>query len=225
MAFMTNPKFNSVITHFKEVADENKAEKMASYMRNHFVFFGIPTPMRRACYKELLKQDKKSKEIDWHFLDVCWEDEHRDCQYLVVDYLTTMKSFLVFEDISKIETYVRSKQWWDSIDGLDKIIGHIGLTDKRVDKLMLKWSQDKDFWLRRLAIDHQLGRKEKTNVQLLENIVVVNFGNQEFFINKAIGWALREFSKTNPEWVRHFLEKYKNQLSPLSYREASKYIG
>jgi 3-methyladenine DNA glycosylase AlkD len=93
-----------------------------------------------------------------------------------------------------------------------------------VDELMLKWSVDEDFWVRRVAIDHQLGRKEKTNTDLLEKILTNNFGSKEFFINKAIGWALRDYSKTNPDWVRYFIGKYKNKMDKLSIREGSKYI-
>ena len=89
---------------------------------------------------------------------------------------------------------------------------------------MLEWSKDKDFWIRRIAIDHQLGRKEKTNTELLEKIIINNFGSDEFFINKAIGWALRDYSKTNPEWVKDFINKYKSKMDKLSIKEASKYI-
>ena len=89
---------------------------------------------------------------------------------------------------------------------------------------MLRWSKDQDFWLRRIAIDHQLGRKEKTNTKLLEKIIVNNFGSKEFFINKAIGWALRDYSKTNPKWVENFINTYQNQMNHLSIKEASKYL-
>ena len=89
---------------------------------------------------------------------------------------------------------------------------------------MIEWSKDEDFWIRRIAIDHQLTRKEKTNAELLEKIIINNFGSDEFFINKAIGWSLRDYSKTNPQWVRNFIEKYKGQMDKLSIIEASKYI-
>jgi len=89
---------------------------------------------------------------------------------------------------------------------------------------MLKWSTDDDIWLRRIAIDHQNGRKDKTNTVLLEKILINNLGTDEFFINKAIGWSLREYSKTNPEWVRAFVDKNRNKMSNLSIREASKYL-
>ena len=89
---------------------------------------------------------------------------------------------------------------------------------------MLEWSLDDDFWVRRVAIDHQLCRKEKTNTELLEKILVNNFGSDEFFINKAIGWSLRDYSKTNPEWVRAFVEKHAVRMAKLSVKEAGKYI-
>lgn len=89
---------------------------------------------------------------------------------------------------------------------------------------MLKWSKDKNIWLRRVSIDHQLLRKEKNDTELLEKIIVNNFGSNEFFINKAIGWALRDYSKTNKEWVSNFIKKYNNNLSSLSIREGSKYL-
>ena len=112
----------------------------------------------------------------------------------------------------------------DTIDGLDRIVGNIAFFDERINNLMLEWSTDDDFWVRRIAIDHQLCRKDKTNTQLLEKILVNNFGSSEFFINKAIGWSLRDYSKTNPDWVRNFVETYKDKMDKLSIREASKYL-
>ena len=89
---------------------------------------------------------------------------------------------------------------------------------------MLAWSVDDDLWLRRIAIDHQLLRKDQTDTALLEEIIVANLGQQEFFINKAIGWALRDYSKTDPGWVRAFIGRHRDGLAPLSVREASKYL-
>lgn len=89
---------------------------------------------------------------------------------------------------------------------------------------MLNWSEDDDFWVLRIAIDHQLCRKLDTNAELLEKILVNNFGSSEFFINKAIGWSLRDYSKSNPEWVRGFIERYRDKMNPLSLKEASKYL-
>ena len=217
-------KYLEIKKLFEEQSDEENAISMSKYMRNLFKFYGIPTPKRKAIYKDFLKEEKKSKKIDWDFLDKCYEDEHREFQYLVSDYLIAMNAFLTYEDIPKIKKYIKSKQWWDTIDFLDRVIGEIGLRDNRVDDLMLDWSKDDDFWIRRIAIDHQLCRKEKTNTELLEKIIDSNFGSDEFFINKAIGWALRDYSKTNPLWVKEFLNKYQDKMDNLSIKEASKYI-
>ncbi len=217
-------KYLEIKRKFEEIEDRENAISMAKYMRNLFLFYGISTPKRKAVYKDFLKEEKKLEKIDWKFLDQCYQDSHREFQYFVCDYLLAMKDYLTYEDIPKIKQYIIRKEWWDTIDCFDAVIGEIGLRDSRVDKLMLVWSKEKDFWLRRIAIDHQLNRKEKTNKELLEKIIVNNLGSSEFFINKAIGWSLREYSKTNPTWVKELIDKYKDKLDKLSIREASKYI-
>lgn len=191
-------KYLEIKKLFEQNEDKENALAMAKYMRNLFEFYGLATPKRKKLYKDFLKEEKKNKKVDWDFLDKCYLDSHREFQYLVSDYLITMNNYLTYDDIPKIKKYVKIKQWWDTIDFLDRVIGEIGLKDNRVDDLMLEWSCDNDFWVRRIAIDHQLCRKEKTNTELLEKILVNNFGSDEFFINKAIGWALRDYSKTNP---------------------------
>ena len=217
-------KYLNIKQKFEENKNEKQAISMKKYMRNLFDFYGIQTPKRKALYKDFLKEEKKAKTIDWNFLDECYNDPHREFQYLVYDYLLALNDYLTYEDIPKIRKYVKTKQWWDTIDFLDKVIGNIGLKDSRVDDEMLKWSKDDDFWIRRLAIDHQLGRKEKTNAELLKQIIINNLGSDEFFINKAIGWSLRDYSKTNPKWVKEFISKYKDKMDKLSIKEASKYI-
>ena len=217
-------KYEMVKAAFEEKSDTEHAVKMSAYMRDKFEFYGIPTPVRKAVYKEFLKAEKKNGVVDWEFLDMCYEDKHREFQYLVMDYLVTMRKFLTFDDVPHIVKYIKTKQWWDTIDGLDRIVGNIAFVDSRINDLMLEWSVDEDFWIRRIAIDHQLCRKEKTNAELLEKIIVNNFGSDEFFINKAIGWSLRDYSKFNPDWVRDFIDRHKDEMSSLSIKEASKYI-
>lgn len=209
---------------FKEAGDAKEAARKGAYMRNRFEFYGLPAPKRRKIYQSVITEAKKRKGIDWDFLDKCWGKKHREFQYFVLDYLSAMERYLTYADVPMLERYARSKQWWDSIDGLDRIIGNIAFTDARINDLMLKWSVDDDFWVRRIAIDHQLLRKGKTDTNLLERILVNNFGSKEFFINKAIGWSLRDYSKTNPDWVRAFINRHGSVMNPLSIREASKYI-
>ena len=208
--------------------NEEQAEKMSAYMLNKFKHIGIRTPERRkifrAFFKEYKKEQEKSEKINWDFINNCWKNEYRELQYSALDYLQAVKDILTDKDIPKLKTLALSKSWWDTIDYFDMIIGGIALKYPKVNDTILKWSTDENIWLRRIAIDHQLLRKEKTNAELLEKIIKNNFGQTEFFINKAIGWALRDYSKTNPKWVRDFIEKNKDKMAKLSIKEGSKYI-
>ncbi|EWM53670.1 DNA alkylation repair protein [Ruminococcus flavefaciens] len=217
-------KFNVITELFKQSKDSEKASAMSAYMKNKFDFYGIPSPERKELCKDFIKSEKAAKGIDWELLDKCYEDNHREMQYLVYDYLLAMKKYLSYEDIDKIKTYITAKSWWDTIDFLCKVIGDIGLRDNRVGRMMIDWSKSDNIWLKRTAIQHQLTYKDKTNTELLEEIIQNCLDTDEFFVNKAIGWALREYSKTSPEWVKVFITKYQNELSSLSIKEASKYI-
>ena len=208
--------------NFEKRAKEDNAIQMAKYLRNQFVFYGLKSPARRDAYHQILKDEKK--QIDWDLLDQAWNDKHREMQYFVCDYLLAMEKYVSYDDLFKIEHYVRTKQWWDTIDSLMKLYGYVGLKDQRVDQLMLDWSKDPDKWVRRVAIEHQLLRKDRINTALLSQILENNLESDEFFINKAIGWALRDYSKTNPEWLSDFIDGNYNHLAKLSITEGSKYL-
>lgn len=209
---------------FEKAQNPDNAMHMAKYLRNQFEFYGIQSVPRNQIEKAFLKQARKNKTVEWQELNKIWSDPHREMQYFVCDYLIRMQKFISFDDLNKVEKYVRSKQWWDTIDSLIKVYGKIGLRDSRVNQLMLTWSKDSDFWVRRLAIEHQLLRKDKMNQKLLQTIIENNLNSKEFFINKAIGWALRDYSKTNPSWVSDFIDHNQEGLSSLSIREGSKYL-
>lgn len=216
--------YKDLFSNMEERKNNDRAIKMSAYMRNQFEFLGIPTPERNKLSKEFFKEAKKETQVDWDFINLCWEKHYREYQYVAVNYLVLMQKYLTPMDVPKLKKLALDKSWWDTIDVLDKVIGNIALSYSEVNDVLLEWSLDDNFWLRRIAIDHQLLRKQKTNTELLEKIIVNNIGQTEFFINKAIGWSLRDYSKVNPEWVRDFIERYKGKLSPLSTREASKYI-
>ena len=136
-----------------------------------------------------------------------------------------MQSYLKDSDLPKLEQLVVTKSWWDTVDILDRIVGSLVYDKPEMEKLILQWSLSDNIWLRRVAIDHQLLRKEKTDVQLMEKVLLNNLDQTEFFINKAIGWVLRDYSKTNPDWVARFIEKNKERMADLSIKEASKYLS
>lgn len=206
-------------------ADPLKAKKMAAYMKNQFLFYGIPSPNRKALYKDFLKEEKIKKIVDWALLDQCFEDEHREFQYFACDYLVALAFYIPFEELDRIKAYIQKGNWWDTTDALDQVIGKIGLRDTRIKQAMILWSRSDELWIKRAAIDHQLLYKEKTDTQLLETILLNGLGSNEFFINKAIGWALRQYSKTNPRWVESFIKQHHTALSSLIIKEASKYLA
>ena len=216
--------FNKLYEEMIRHKNEEQAQKMSKYMLNKFEYIGIKTPERREIFKIFFKEYKNEEKIDWEFVNKCWEKKYRECQYIAADYLKNMKDKLTIDDIPKLKQLILKKSWWDTIDNLDMTIGTLALKDSNVNKILLEWSIDENIWLRRIAIDHQLLRKEKTNTELLEKILKNNLGQAEFFINKAIGWALRDYSKTNPEWVKNFIEKNRENMAKLSIKEASKYL-
>ena len=209
---------------FEENQDPKRAAQMKRYMRNKFDFYGYQSVARKAVYHQDLLLEKHQHTIDWQLLKQAWLDSHREMQYFACDYLIALEKYLQFEDLDKIRQFVEEKSWWDTIDSLIKPIGKLGLRDSRVDKVMLEWSRDSNFWLRRVAIEHQLLRKKNMNAKLLNTILENNLGQEEFFINKAIGWALRDYSKTDPTWVQGFIQTHQDEMASLSIKEGSKYL-
>ena len=216
--------FNKLYEEMIQHKNEEQAQRMSKYMLNKFEYIGIKTPERRKIFKNFFKEYKNGEKIDWEFVNKCWENKYREFQYVGADYLKNMKDKLTINDIPKFKRLILEKSWWDTIDNLDMTIGALALKDSNVNKILLEWSLDENIWLRRIAIDHQLLRKEKTDIELLEKILKNNLEQTEFFINKAIGWALRDYSKTNSEWVKNFIEKNKENMAKLSIKEASKYL-
>ena len=216
--------FNKLYEEMIQHKNEEQARQMSKYMLNKFEYIGIKTPERRKIFKNFFKEYKNEEKIDWEFVNKCWENKYREFQYVAADYLKNMKDKLTRDDIPKFKQLILKKSWWDTIDNLDMTIGALALKDSNVNKILLEWSLDENIWLRRIAIDHQLLRKEKTNTELLEKILKNNLGQTEFFINKAIGWALRDYSKISPEWVKNFIEENKENMAKLSIKEASKYL-
>ena len=212
-----------LLENLKAVANPDDAGAMKAYMKNKFEFLGVKTPARRKLAKAFFKQQTDSA-IDWNFINEAWNNPYRELQYAALDYLEIRKKLLTPSDLPRLKKLAQTKSWWDTIDFLDRLVGSIIARFPETKEIILAWSCDEDIWLRRLAINHQLLRKEETDTELLENILVNNLGQTEFFINKAIGWALRDYSKTNPDWVRDFIERYRAEMVALSIREGSKYL-
>ena len=215
--------YDKIFAELEKHKDAKQGEKMSAYMRNLFPFLGIPKPKLKALEKSFFAGLNTTK-LEWNFVNACWEKNPREAQYLALDYLKTKVKKLTKDDLPTLKTLIVTKSWWDTVDTIDAFVGSLVLKNPELEKEMLLWSQSDNVWLRRTAINFQQEYKDKTLVELLEQIIVNNFGSKEFFVNKAIGWSLREYSKTNPSWVRAFLKRHSNKLDKLSFREAGKYL-
>lgn len=218
-----NMEAQMLLKELQNLANADDARAMKAYMRSRFEFLGVKTPARRKAAKAFFKKHGGA-DIDWRFVRQAWEHPFREMQYAALDYLETRKNLLRPGDLPQLKKLAQTKSWWDTIDFLDRLAGGIIAGFPETRPVILQWSRDEDIWLRRLAIDHQLLRKDQTDQHLLEQILVNNLSQTEFFINKAIGWVLRDYSKTNPEWVKNFIRQHHGKMAPLSIREASKYL-
>lgn len=205
--------------------DDVQSQQMAAYMRDQFAFLGIRTPVRRQVAKSALTEAKKSGRIDWSFVELCWASDFREHHYLAIDYLLTMSAHLKKADLPKIEQLLLVDPWWDTVDALSGVVAKMVLQEPTLKSDMSRWSTADSIWLRRSAIIHQLLLKEQTDTDLLRLILLNNLGTKEFFINKAIGWSLRDYAKTDAHWIERFLAGYSERMASLSIKEAKKYFN
>lgn len=204
------------------VKDDGKSIQMSAYMRNLFPFLGVQkTPLRKVI-SEFVREDKSV--LDWEIVKDLWDEEYREYQYVAMDYINVRKKLLTEADFEILYELIITKSWWDTADELSSYVGYLSDSTKISRAKVLEWSTDENMWIRRTAIICQRGLKEKTDPELLKSAILNNLGSDEFFINKGIGWALREYSKINKTWVADFIKNHRLQLSNLSIREGSKYI-
>jgi 3-methyladenine DNA glycosylase AlkD len=212
--------------HFESNRNPVLAEPMAKYMKNLFPFLGIKKPERTQLLRIYYGQTGILKEPfnrDW--VRNLWEQEEREYQYVALDYMERSLKKLDGQHITLLEWLITTKSWWDTVDTLaTKSVGAVVKKSPEVISENIEgWAYGDHLWLRRSAILFQLKYKAETNESLLYRYIAQNEDSKEFFIQKAIGWVLREYSKTNPDSVRQFIGSHK--LSPLSVREGSKYLG
>ncbi len=219
---MTPRKFVlAVQLKLENLADPQLAEPMAAYMKNHFDFLGIKSPVRQAATKQLLMAQKE------HVIEsarALWKLPKREYQYVACELLTRNAKYLTANEMDDVLDLVVQKSWWDSVDSLHKTVGSLVLRFPKFGRRMDTLSLHKNMWLRRTAIIHQLSFAEQTNAERLLRICLENAHDQEFFIRKAIGWALRQYAHHDPQTVREFLKQHGNTFSGLSRREASKHL-
>ena len=209
-------------TEYNKKRKIENAIPMAKYMKNLFSFYGIKAEQRRAIFKEVCKANKN--ELSHNFREIAWElfnKEFRELQYCGIEILIKyFKNNYQREDIKLIEKLLVTNSWWDSVDTIAKYILGEYLCEfpEETEKVIERFSNSKNMWLNRSAIIFQLGYKKNTNYELLFSECEKHSKSKEFFIQKAIGWALREYGSTNPSLVINFVNA--SQLKPLSKKEA-----
>lgn len=211
---------------FSQHANPELAREQAAYLKNQFTFFGIKKPERAKLEAPLIKQVKITNTRELHQLvQTLWALPERDYQYTALAVLQKFHKLWIPETLALFETLIRTKSWWETVD--DLAANHVGKLIQKYPQLVTAmdiWASDQNFWIRRVAILHQLRYKNKTDQERLFTYCRAQAHEKEFFIRKAIGWALREYSKSNPSAVAHFVHEHAEKLSPLSLREAKKYL-
>jgi 3-methyladenine DNA glycosylase AlkD len=202
------------------------AVTMQKYMKNNFFFLGIKTYNRRAILKN--NYHKHQDEVKNNFRSISWElfqKKEREFHQCAIDiFVKEIKKKYVLEDIQLIEKILITNSWWDSVDTIAKYLlgGYLNYFPKETMTVIERFSNSKNLWLNRSAIIFQLSYKEKTNFDLLKSECEKHKDSKEFFIQKAIGWSLRDYSRLNPDGVLEFVNSTK--LKPLSKREAIRNI-
>lgn len=210
---------------FRSAADPANAVFQKAYMRDQFDFFGLKTETRREitknCFREMPFDNYEALEPAVKEL---WQFPQREYQYAGQELLVHHKKLWTKNTVKLIEYCIVHKSWWDTVDYLNSYgSGHyFQKYPEAREKISATWNRSDNIWLNRSSLLFQLKYKDKTDTQLLAKYILHLAGSKEFFIQKAIGWVLREYSKTDPVWVRDFIRS--NRLATLSAKEGSKYI-
>jgi 3-methyladenine DNA glycosylase AlkD len=217
---------NNLQTTLESHRNPTKAAPMAAYMKDKFPFLGLPRTELEPLVKPLLKEVKPF--VNTNFLHqsalLLWKLREREYQYVAISLLSKYTRQASAKTLELLEKLVVQKSWWDTVDSLASLVGKLVWQFPEWTQIIETYSTHENFWLRRIALLYQLNYREKTDQMRLFRYCAANAEEKEFFIRKAIGWALREYAKTNPNAVRGFLSKYKYLLASLSVSEASKYL-
>jgi 3-methyladenine DNA glycosylase AlkD len=220
-----HPYTTSLQNLLEKNADPTQAPAMKKYMRDQFEYLGIKSPLMKELMKDFITTNglPPVKELDV-ILRELWSLPQREFQYATVGFLGRREKELPSSFIKTIEYLIVTKSWWDTVDTISG--GTLGVHFHRYpdvrEKSLAKWRKSDNFWLRRACILFQLNYKQETDFPLLCEIISENLDSREFFINKAIGWALRQYARTDPKAVKKFVKA--TPLHPLSRREAMKHL-
>jgi 3-methyladenine DNA glycosylase AlkD len=216
-----------LIDGYGAARDPVQATAMRAYLRDQFPFLGIRMARRRELSRAVLNGAGPVAGAELREVALaCWQLPEREYQYFACDLLRRHARLCGPDLLSTLNTLIVQKSWWDTVDALAAhVVGPIVAGYPATVSTMDEWSADENLWLARTAILHQLTYKDRTDPARLFRYCSALAGHRDFFIRKAIGWALREYAKTDPAAVRQFVAVQRARLAPLSVREALKNVG
>lgn len=208
-------------------ADPERSPAMAAYMKTEMPFYGVASPVRKPIAREIAGRfPARSSDEYWANVLALWCLSHREEKYLAIDYALSFKKLITFEQLDLYRRMIQEGAWWDFVDVIaSDLVGRVVLDHReRMRPVLEEWIDHDDMWLRRTALLAQLRHKTATDEAMLFDFCQRRAHEKEFFIRKAIGWALREYARVNPDAVRGFLRDHEAHLSGLSRREAAKHL-
>ena len=214
---------------FKPAADPARAVQMKAYLLDQFEFLGLQAPVRRLAVRDIGQWVRPSSDTLLHAAALLWEKPQREYRYTAVDLLRKHSRMLSVADLPALRVLLLRDAWWDTVDGLSAVMAdilHRALLQKSHAAVEMDvWLQDANHWVRRSAMLHQLGSRLDTDDARLFRFANTLADDKEFFIRKAIGWALRDYARWNPQAVTDFLVEHRANLSGLTVREAAKHLN
>lgn len=209
-------------------ADPERAAGHQRYLRSTMPFHGLTAPQRRLVTRPLLEAHRLAAREEWEStIRRLWDEAtHREERYTAIE-LLRHRAYRGWRDtglVPLLEHLITTGAWWDLVDATTPVVGEILRAEPGFASQLRDWSRSQDLWLRRASIIGQLDSKGRTDVALLQDCLDANLGDREFFIRKAIGWALRQHARVDPAWVRTYVATRRTRLSPLSVREALKHL-
>jgi 3-methyladenine DNA glycosylase AlkD len=214
-------------TVYEAARAPERAAPMTAYMRDQFPFLGLPSATQRVLTREVLAGLPRPAEADLRAVaEACWELPEREYQYFACGWLRRHARVCSPAFVDTARHLISTKSWWDTVDTLAAhLVGTLVSRHPELVSTMDDWIEDPDMWLVRTAILHQLSYKASTDTDRLFRYCTRQAGHRDFFVRKAIGWALRQYAWTDPAAVRAYVRANESQLSPLSVREALKNVG
>jgi 3-methyladenine DNA glycosylase AlkD len=226
---MIPPQFVKALERaFIPLADAAKAQAMKAYLLNQFEFLGLPAPVRRQAVRDLGKVVWPSSTELLQVAELLWQKPEREYRYTAVDLLRKHSALLCVNDLPALQALLLREPWWETVDGLSAVIAEVlhaaAPHNANAAQVMDVWLKHPSHWVRRSAMLHQLGWRLDTAPSRLFGYALQLADEKEFFIRKAIGWALRDYARWNPQAVTDFLVQHRKQLSGLTVREAAKHL-